>query len=74
MPFGENDYSYGIPESDLHIYIRWENENSNTLASATACYLGGVNGRPTFGRISWNINFMTRMTEEQLNEPQEVED
>lgn len=61
-------YSLGIY---FFFNFRWEDQDTSTLASATSCYMGGINSRPTFGRISWNIHHMKGVN---LNDPIEFED
>jgi hypothetical protein len=47
------DFNPGIPNSDLHLYVIWENSGKNSYAaSAGLCVL---NAGPRFGAVYFNI-------------------
>ncbi|EGR26987.1 leishmanolysin family protein, putative [Ichthyophthirius multifiliis] len=55
----ENDKQIGIPNSDLHIYIFYMNDNKDdSRANANACAFQEITYRPIFGRIQINITNM----------------
>ncbi|EGR27277.1 leishmanolysin family protein, putative [Ichthyophthirius multifiliis] len=59
------DQTIGIPNSDLHLYITYQNNPTSTvLASASFCAIDSIFQRPNFGRIQFNIGQMpaTSMT------------
>jgi len=51
------DKSTGIANSDLHLYVGYNNLANGTLAYAGACILNGSDKRPIFGRVVFNINY-----------------
>jgi hypothetical protein len=47
------DYDPGIPNSDLHLYVDWENVGSGTyIATSGYCVL---NAGPRFGLVNFNV-------------------
>ncbi|EGR27298.1 leishmanolysin family protein, putative [Ichthyophthirius multifiliis] len=54
-----NDQIIGIPNSDLHIYVSYANDNNDAIASATCCeYSNGKTVRPIFGMVQFNLSNM----------------
>ncbi|EGR30810.1 leishmanolysin family protein, putative [Ichthyophthirius multifiliis] len=60
------DYTIGIPNSDLHIYITYIDSNlsnsAQVLASATFCSIDPIYRRPNFGVIQYNIAIMKQQS------------
>ncbi|EGR34496.1 leishmanolysin family protein, putative, partial [Ichthyophthirius multifiliis] len=51
-----NDQTKGIPKSDLHIYVRYSKQFTQTVANAGFCAYSNIGyTRPTFGRINFNL-------------------
>ena len=51
--------SRGIPNSDLHLYVvHKDSETDGDLANAIACSYNKLYGRPTFGRIEFNLAYV----------------
>ncbi|EGR26877.1 leishmanolysin family protein, putative [Ichthyophthirius multifiliis] len=58
----QNDQTIGIPNSDLHIYIIFNNQADNQIANAIYCAVGdGGFTRPIFGRIQFNIYNLSKI-------------
>lgn len=52
LPVSNNDQVTGIPNSDLHIYVTWEDTPLKAYAARGGLCL--LNNGPRFGRISFN--------------------
>ncbi|KAL4454178.1 hypothetical protein ABPG74_012135 [Tetrahymena malaccensis] len=54
-----NDQKTGVENSDLNLYIIYFNSGSSALANAASCFINPAYQRPTFGRVSFNIGYLT---------------
>ncbi|KAL4500329.1 hypothetical protein ABPG72_003280 [Tetrahymena utriculariae] len=55
------DQKTGVENSDLNLYIIYFNSGSSALANTASCFINPVNQRSTFGRISFNIGYLTNI-------------
>ena len=66
------DKYIGIPNSDLHLYIKYANEPFEYyLAYASACVIDSYTLRAVFGMVNYNIAYLEYLD---YNDPREFED